>query len=248
MHSYVLKPGSLADAAPRALQVGQVGAREPKAQSNFTDPESRIMNTSTEGFQQCYNAQTAVDEAHQIIVATQVGAQASDQGRLMPLLDEVSDSFGVEPEVVLADAGYCNEADLVALEERGIDGYVALGREGKARVAVDPHTRAATHRMGKKLACAKGKAQYAKRKWMSEGSSMARFGTAAQPGRRFGNSRARNGPRLSWKPSKPLAVRIASPMSPPSLDWRVTRPHGRITDRFGRRSGATLLPFSHFVK
>ena len=130
---------------------------------------SRIMNTSTEGFRQCYNAQTAVDEAHQIIVATQVGAQASDQGRLMPLLDEVSDSFGVEPEVVLADAGYCNEADLVALEERGIDGYVALGREGKARVAVDPHTRAATHRMGEKLARAKGKAQYAKRKWMSEG-------------------------------------------------------------------------------
>ena len=87
----------------------------------------------------------------------------------MPLLDEVSDSFGVEPEVVLADAGYCNEADLVALEERGIDGYVALGREGKARVAVDPHTRAATHRMGEKLARVKGKAQYAKRKWTSEG-------------------------------------------------------------------------------
>ena len=64
--------------------------------------------------------------------------------------------------MVLADAGYCNEADLVALEERGIDGYVALGREGKARVAVDPaHTRAATHRMGEKLARAKGKAQYA---------------------------------------------------------------------------------------
>ena len=145
------------------------GEPEPKAQSNFTDPESRIMNTSTEGFQQCYNAQTAVDEAHQIIVATQVQAQASDQGQMLPLLDEVSAGFGVEPEVVLADAGYCNEADLVALEERGIDGHVALGREGKARVAVDPHIRPATYRMGEKLARAKGKAQYAKRKWMSEG-------------------------------------------------------------------------------
>ena len=39
----------------------------------------------------------------------------------------------------------------------------------RLRVAVDPHTRAATHRMGEKLARAKGKAQYAKRKWMSEG-------------------------------------------------------------------------------
>ena len=69
----------------------------------------------------------------------------------MPLLDEVSDSFGVEPEVVLADAGYCNEADLVAggARHRWLCG---TGAEGKARVAVDPHTRAATHRMGEKLA------------------------------------------------------------------------------------------------
>ena len=144
------------------------GEPEPKAQSNFTDPESQIMKTSTEGFQQCYNAQTVVDEAHQLIVATQVEAQASDQGQMLPLLDEVSETFGVEPEVVLADAGYCNEADLVALEQRGIDAHVALGREGKAEVAVDRQTRPATYRMGEKLASAKGRAQYAKRKWISE--------------------------------------------------------------------------------
>jgi hypothetical protein len=144
------------------------GQPDPDAQSNFTDPESQIMNTSTEGFQQCYNAQTVVDETHQIIVATDVEANASDQGQMLPLLDEVSETFEVEPEVVLADAGYCNEADLVALEQRGIDAHVALGREGKARVAVDADTRPATCRMGEKLASAEGKAQYAKRKWLSE--------------------------------------------------------------------------------
>ena len=144
------------------------GQPDASAQSNFTDPESQIMNTSSEGFQQCYNAQTVVDETHQLIVATDVEANASDQGRLLPLLDEVSETFEVEPEVVLADAGYCNEADLVALEQRDIDAHVALGREGKARVAVDPDTRPATYRMGEKLASAKGKAQYAKRKWLSE--------------------------------------------------------------------------------
>ena len=144
------------------------GEPEPKAQRNFTDPQSQIMNTSTEGFQQCYNAQTVVDETHQIIVATEVEANASDQGQLLPLLDAVSETFDVEPEVVLADAGYCNEADLVALEHRGIDAHVALGREGKAQVAVDPDTRPATHRMGEKLASETGRAQYAKRKWLSE--------------------------------------------------------------------------------
>ena len=145
------------------------GQPDPDAQSNFTDPESQIMNTSTEGFQQCYNAQTVVDETHQIIVGADVEANASDQGRLLPLLDEVSETFEVEPEVVLADAGYCNEADLVALEQRDIDGHVALGREGKAQAALDPETRPATHRMGEKLASETGRAQYAKRKWISEG-------------------------------------------------------------------------------
>ena len=39
-----------------------VSSREPKdtAQSNFTDPESRIMKTSQEGFQQCYNVQWTI--------------------------------------------------------------------------------------------------------------------------------------------------------------------------------------------
>ena len=144
------------------------GQPDASAQSNFTDPESQIMNTSSEGFQQCYNAQTVVDETHQIIVATDVEANASDQGQMLPMLDEVSATFEVEPEVVLADAGYCNEADFVALEQRGIDAHIALGREGKAKVAVDPDIRPATHRMGEKLASAEGKAQYAKRKWLSE--------------------------------------------------------------------------------
>ena len=72
---------------------------------------------------------------------------------------------GMAPEV---DAGYCNEADLVELEERGIDGHVALGREGKTRASVDPHTRPAAHRMGEKLTAPRGRAQYAKRKWLSE--------------------------------------------------------------------------------
>ena len=101
-----------------------------KAQSNFTDPDSSIMKTSAEGFQQCYNAQVAVDGDHQLIVATELTANASDQGAMMGLLDEVREKFGVQPEKVLADAGYCNERDLSELEARGIDGYMATGREG----------------------------------------------------------------------------------------------------------------------
>ena len=69
------KPGRFRRPSQRAY-----GEPEPKAQSNFTDPENQIMKSSSEEFQQHYNAQMTVDGEHQIMVATQVGPQASDQG------------------------------------------------------------------------------------------------------------------------------------------------------------------------
>ncbi len=144
------------------------GEPDEKAQDNFTDPESRIMKTSAEGFQQCYNAQLAVEGTNQLIVATEVSSNASDQGWMIPLVEEVQSAHGERPKTVLADAGYCNEADLAALEERAVDGYVALGRKGKHEVAVDAEKYPAKARMAKKLATEEGQAQYAKRKWLSE--------------------------------------------------------------------------------
>ena len=103
---------------------------EPQTQYNFMDPESRIMKTSQDGFQQCYNAQIVADADSQLIVTTAVSAQARDQGQLPRLLEAVQARYGHTPTTLLADAGYRNERDLQELETRGIEGYVALGREG----------------------------------------------------------------------------------------------------------------------
>jgi hypothetical protein len=108
---------------------------EPKAQKNFTDPESRIMK-SKDGFVQAYNAQIVVDSVAQIIVAQDVTQSAVDSGQLVPMTDAVEANLGRKPEQLSADAGYCSEANLEALETRGIDGYVATGR---ARDAVAGH-------------------------------------------------------------------------------------------------------------
>jgi transposase len=111
---------------------------EPKAQKNFTDPESRIMK-SKDGFVQAYNAQIAVDSAAQIIVAQDVTQSPIDSGQLVPMTDAVETNLGRKPEQLSADAGYCSEANLEALEAREIDGYVATGR---ARDAVAGHAKA----------------------------------------------------------------------------------------------------------
>ena len=118
-----------------------MGEPKPKAQENFTDPESRIMKTSTEGFQQCYNAQAMVDSEARIIVATTVSDNASDVGQLEPTLDAVNNNLGESPGRVLADAGYRSESNLGMLEQRQIDGYVAMGREKDLDDAPPPATR-----------------------------------------------------------------------------------------------------------
>ncbi len=103
------------------------GEPDPKAQKNFTDPESRIMK-SKDGFVQAYNAQAAVDAEAQIIVAQAVTQDVNDKHQLVPVTDAIEANLGRKPAQLSADSGYCSNANIEALETRGIDGYIAVGR------------------------------------------------------------------------------------------------------------------------
>lgn len=136
-------------------------------QANFTDPDSKIMNTGGKSFEQCYNAQSAVDEANRIIVAVDVGNCAADVKELLPMVDAAERNTGVKAKRVLADAGYKSEDNLLDLEQRGTDGFVALGKKDRIPDNVDPD-RPATRRMACKLRTKAGRAQYKKRKGLAE--------------------------------------------------------------------------------
>ena len=56
----------------------------------------------------------------------------------------------------------------MTLEGRGVDGHVALGREGRRAVAADATKHPAKARMAAKLSTDAGRVQYAQRKWLSE--------------------------------------------------------------------------------
>jgi transposase len=63
------------------------GTPDPKAQRNFTDAESRIMKDgASKAFEQCYNAQAAVDEGAQIIVAAEVTQETNDKRQVAPMV------------------------------------------------------------------------------------------------------------------------------------------------------------------
>ena len=147
---------------------------EPKAQRNFTDPESRIMKDgATKAWVQGYNAQAAVDEESQIIVAADVTQETNDKRQLEPMVEQVKENTGSKPKVLSADNGYYSEGNVEYLQEEGIDGHIATGRQKHGEEPQPPRGRipkSATprDRMDRKLRTKKGRETYAKRKHIVE--------------------------------------------------------------------------------
>ncbi|GGN81545.1 hypothetical protein GCM10011579_068250 [Streptomyces albiflavescens] len=104
---------------------------KPKAQANFTDPDSRIMKNSDGAYIQAYNAQAVVDEQHQVITAADVTRNASDALNYNAMLDQSAANTGIHPKQALVDAGYCSETNLEAAKKRqlscGTDTFMATG-------------------------------------------------------------------------------------------------------------------------
>ncbi len=115
---------------------------EDKAQTNFTDPEAKIMKQSNKGFDYSYNAQAVVDGANQIIVAAEVTNQANDKQQAVPMAQAALDNLdaaGIErpkaadgtpvPIPNTADTGYFSEKAVEELEKMGMDPHIAIGRQ-----------------------------------------------------------------------------------------------------------------------
>jgi transposase len=146
-----------------------------KAQRNFTDPDSRIMQDgSTKSFEQCYNAQAAVDEKHQVIVAAAVTQAPNDKEQLEPMVKEMRGNLGKRlPKKLMADAGYYSEENVKFLDSKKVDGYVAVDRIKHGDVPPPirgrpPNEMSVKERMRRKLLTKLGRTAYAKRKGVVE--------------------------------------------------------------------------------
>jgi hypothetical protein len=91
---------------------GPDGGPPDRAQRNFTDSDSRIQPTRPGAVVAGYNAQIAVDGAHQIIVAQGLQTSPTDARALEPLIKGIRAVLRTNPKEVSADAGYCDEKNL----------------------------------------------------------------------------------------------------------------------------------------
>ena len=160
---------------------------EEKAQTNFTDPEAKIMKQSNKGFDYSYNAQAVVDSTEQIIVAAEVTSEANDKQQAVPMAQAALENLnaaGIErprgadgklvPIPNTADSGYFSETAVEGTEQIGMDPHFAVGRQKHHEAPIPPPATVlsaqatAKEKMQQKLRSATGKALYAARKHIVE--------------------------------------------------------------------------------
>lgn len=143
----------------------------PKAQYNFTDPESRIMKDgATKSFEQSYNCPAVVDPYAQIIVATHVTQEANDKQQGVPLVEKMKENLaGDKPDELSADNGYFSEDNVTDLEAEEIEPFLATGRQNHGEHVLSPRGRipqnaTVKERMARKLRTLRGRGACKKRK------------------------------------------------------------------------------------
>ncbi len=102
-----------------------------KDQVNLTDDESRIMKVSGGGFEQCYNAQVAVDMDSLLIVRTNTVQACNDKQQIEPMLKKLEalpDELG-KVNALVADTGFYSEANVNACTAHDILPLIAVSRE-----------------------------------------------------------------------------------------------------------------------
>jgi len=151
------------------------GIPSDKAQRNFTDPDSHIMPApGGKHFEQAYNAQAAVDSAHQVIVAADVTNEPSDKGQAKPMMERVRENTGKLPRQMSADAGYYSGEVVQSLTSDGIDVYISPGKMRHSSTMTQsprgriPQGLSVADRMRRKLRTKKGRKCYGLRKELPE--------------------------------------------------------------------------------
>lgn len=112
------------------------GKKPEEARSSTTDAEATVMKMGDGGFRPAYNAQYATDTESQVIVGVEVVTVGSDMGQLAPMVEQVSERCGDNPQQWLVDGGYPAHEQLDTVAEKTV-GYAPVPKPKDE--AIDPH-------------------------------------------------------------------------------------------------------------
>jgi len=96
-----------------------------ETQLSLTDPDARLLVKNGQGIAG-YNVQIAVDDKHNLIVASEVVNDSSDVGQLHAMASAAKEALDAKTLQALADEGYYSSLELKACEDDGITAYVPV--------------------------------------------------------------------------------------------------------------------------
>lgn len=87
----------------------------------LADPDSRVLPNKTGGHAPNYTSVVATDSDSGLIVDVQVIGGNDEASTVLPAVANIQESFGRMPAQLAADSGFHTGANLVALEEQGVE-------------------------------------------------------------------------------------------------------------------------------
>jgi hypothetical protein len=134
------------------------------------------MKANNKGWDQCGNAQAAVDSEDQIILACDVTDESNDKQQFEPMAEQTQENVGEEKKIkaASADSGYYSESNVKFAEDKNIDAYIATKRNKHSDLVPKtprgrlPKDLTVREKMARKLRTRKGPEIYSKRKSVVE--------------------------------------------------------------------------------
>ena len=113
-------------------------AEREQARVSTTDPEARVMKMADGGFRPAYNTQFAVDTETQVVVGVDVSNRGTDQGQLVPMLEQLEARYAKRPAQGLVDGGFVALDDIETAAAQGTEVYAPVAKPKDPDR--DPHT------------------------------------------------------------------------------------------------------------
>jgi transposase len=118
------------------------GRKASEARASTTDPEARTMKFADGGYRPGYNVQFSTDTASGIVVGVEVTNHGTDGDELPPMLEQLEERYGLQPEEALVDGGFATRETIESADEQGCVVYAPLKEEAEQLAAgQDPYRR-----------------------------------------------------------------------------------------------------------
>jgi transposase len=109
------------------------GKKKKEARTSTTDPSARVMKMADGGFRPAYNVHLVSDTVSKVILAVDVDNMGTDKHAMVPLAEQLEESYEVRPEEWLADGGCNSLKNVDKMDERDCKVFAPLKQRRSGR-------------------------------------------------------------------------------------------------------------------